>query len=88
VADTVGYDDERLDLAEEVADLRELRDLLDDRDRKVLYLRFVEDMTQTEIAQQIGCSQMQVSRILRKALSRLSEHANRGGAQERVLSVA
>jgi RNA polymerase sigma-B factor len=77
VADTVGYDDERLDLAEQVADLRELRDVLDERDRKVLYLRFVEDMTQTEIAQQIGCSQMQVSRILRKALTRLSEKANR-----------
>jgi RNA polymerase sigma-B factor len=64
-------------MAEQVADLRELRDVLDERDRRVLYLRFVEDMTQTEIAQRIGCSQMQVSRILRKALTRLSEKANR-----------
>jgi RNA polymerase sigma-B factor len=88
VADTVGYDDERLDLAEELADLRELRDLLDGRDRKVLYLRFVEDMTQTEIAERIGCSQMQVSRILRKALSRLSEKANRERPAGRVLSAA
>ena len=77
VADTVGYEDDRLDLAEQVADLRDLRDVLDERDRRVLYLRFVEDMTQTEIAQQIGCSQMQVSRILRKALTRLSDKANR-----------
>jgi len=77
VADTIGYDDDRLGLAEQVADLRDLRDVLDERDRTVLYLRFVEDMTQTEIAQQIGCSQMQVSRILRKALTRLSEKANR-----------
>jgi RNA polymerase sigma-B factor len=80
VADTIGYDDDRLDMAEQVADLRELRDVLDERDRRVLYLRFVEDMTQTEIAQQIGCSQMQVSRILRKALTRLSEKANRESA--------
>jgi RNA polymerase sigma-B factor len=39
----------------------------------VLVLRFVEDMTQTQIAEQIGVSQMQVSRILRRALSRLRE---------------
>jgi RNA polymerase sigma-B factor len=77
VADTVGYDDERLDRAEEVAALRGLRDVLDDRDRTVLHLRFVQDMTQTEIAERIGCSQMQVSRILRRALGRLSERANR-----------
>jgi DNA-directed RNA polymerase specialized sigma subunit len=33
-------------------------------------------MTQTEIAQRVGCSQMQVSRILRRALARLNEKAN------------
>jgi RNA polymerase sigma-B factor len=76
VADTIGFTDERLELAEEVADLRQLGSVLDDRDRTVLYLRFMRDMTQTEIAQEIGCSQMQVSRILRKALARLSETAN------------
>lgn len=75
VADTVGYDDERLGLAEDIAALRDLRDVLDERDRMVLYLRFVEDMTQTEIAQRVGCSQMQVSRILRRALARLNEKA-------------
>ncbi|MCW3007515.1 MAG: Sigma-70, region 4, partial [Solirubrobacterales bacterium] len=42
-----------------------------------LYLRFMRDLTQTEIAQEIGCSQMQVSRILRRALARLNEKANR-----------
>jgi RNA polymerase sigma-B factor len=74
IADTIGYQDQRLDLAEHVADLRELRDVLDERDRRVLYLRFVEDLTQTEIAHHIGCSQMQVSRILRKTLTRLHQH--------------
>jgi len=75
LGDTVGYDDERIELAEEVAALRALRDVLDDRDRRVLYLRFVEDLTQTEIAKRIGVSQMQVSRLIRKALERLSERA-------------
>jgi RNA polymerase sigma-B factor len=75
IADTVGAEDERLTLAEEVADLRDLRHLLDERDRRALYLRFVRDMTQTEIAAELGCSQMQVSRILRRALGRLKERA-------------
>ncbi len=77
VADTIGVEDDRLDLAEAVADLRELRDDLDDRERRVLYLRFWKDMSQTQIAQRIGCSQMQVSRILRKTLGRLHERVER-----------
>ena len=43
------------------------------RERKVLALRFIHDMTQTQIAKEIGVSQMQVSRILRRALSHLRE---------------
>ena len=39
----------------------------------MLALRFAGDMTQTQIAQEIGVSQMQVSRILRRALTRLRE---------------
>jgi RNA polymerase sigma-B factor len=43
------------------------------REREVLALRFIHDMTQTQIADQIGVSQMQVSRILRRAVAHLSE---------------
>jgi RNA polymerase sigma-B factor len=75
LADTVGYDDERISRAEDIAALRSLRDVLDDRDRKVLHLRFVEDLTQTEIAKRIGVSQMQVSRLIRRAIQRLGERA-------------
>ena len=42
----------------------------------MLALRFIEDRTQMEIAQEIGVSQMQVSRILRKAVARLQELAS------------
>ena len=48
---------------------------LSERDRMVLHLRFVEDLTQTQIAEQVGVSQMHVSRILRSALERLREEA-------------
>jgi RNA polymerase sigma-B factor len=75
VGDTIGYDDARFDRAEEFASLRGLGDVLDDRDRAILYLRFVEDRTQTEIAREIGVSQMQVSRLLRRALGRLQARA-------------
>ena len=48
------------------------------RDRIVLHLRFVEDLTQAEIADRVGVSQMHVSRLIRRALERLrtvAEHA-------------
>jgi RNA polymerase sigma-B factor len=50
-------------------------DTLSARDRLVLHLRLVEDMTQTEIAERIGVSQMHVSRLIRRALERLQSAA-------------
>jgi len=44
---------------------------LPENERRILYLRFIEDMTQSEIGKRIGVSQMQVSRILRAATARL-----------------
>ncbi|HZU40395.1 MAG TPA: SigB/SigF/SigG family RNA polymerase sigma factor [Solirubrobacteraceae bacterium] len=43
------------------------------REREILYLRFSEDLTQSEIASRLGVSQMQVSRLLRRSLERLRE---------------
>jgi len=51
---------------------------LSERDRMVLHLRFIEDLTQTQIAEKIGVSQMHVSRILRAALQRLREEVPEG----------
>jgi RNA polymerase sigma-B factor len=50
---------------------------LPDRERAILRLRFVDDLTQAEIAERLGISQMQVSRLLRRALTRLRLVANR-----------
>jgi RNA polymerase sigma-B factor len=71
LGDVLGGPDERLDRADHMAELRGLRVHLREQERTALRLRFVEDLTQTEIARRMGCSQMQVSRILRRALDRL-----------------
>jgi RNA polymerase sigma-B factor len=49
---------------------------ISERDRRILHLRFVEDLTQREIAADVGISQMHVSRVLRATLERLREQAD------------
>ena len=46
---------------------------LDDRERTILHLRFFEGLTQSQIAQQVGISQMHVSRLIRRALEKIRE---------------
>jgi RNA polymerase sigma-B factor len=46
---------------------------LDDRERRILHLRFFEGLTQSQIAQQVGISQMHVSRLIRRALEKIRE---------------
>ena len=48
--------------------------LLSEDDRELLRLYFVEERTQSDVAERLGCSQMQVSRLLRKAVRRLRRH--------------
>jgi RNA polymerase sigma-B factor len=71
----LGNEDPRIELAEERATVISSMKQLPVRDRQVLQLRFACDMTQTQIAERIGVSQMQVSRIIRRALERLREIA-------------
>ena len=71
LGDTLGGDDVEYDRSELVLTLRQARHVLSERDRLVLHMRFVEDMTQSEIAEQVGVSQMHVSRILRATVDRL-----------------
>lgn len=73
VADTLGALDVRLDGVEDRETLRRLLCKLSDRERTVVLLRFFGSMSQTQIAQRVGVSQMQVSRLLAKALNQLRE---------------
>ncbi|MGH2912452.1 MAG: SigB/SigF/SigG family RNA polymerase sigma factor [Solirubrobacteraceae bacterium] len=71
VAETIGSADQGYDRAEERATLEPLMAGITERERTVLRLRFSEDLTQAEIGERIGVSQMQVSRLIRQALARL-----------------
>jgi len=73
LGETVGGEDPTLDLVDHRVTVAPLIRALPERERRVLFLRFARDLTQTEIAAQIGCSQMQVSRLLRRAIARLSQ---------------
>ena len=70
-ADLLGAEDERYDLVERVAAITPALRALSPRERVIVHLRFFEDLTQAEIAQELGLSQMHVSRLLRRSLVRL-----------------
>ncbi|KZS64864.1 RNA polymerase subunit sigma [Mycobacterium kansasii] len=73
IADTLGDIDAGLDRIEDRESLRPLLEALPERERTVLILRFFESMTQTQIAERVGISQMHVSRLLAKSLARLRD---------------
>lgn len=75
LADTVGGVDDAYELVELEATLAPALRELPGREREILRLRFDEDLTQSEIAERVGISQMHVSRLLRRALERLREDA-------------
>jgi RNA polymerase sigma-B factor len=69
--DTVGEDDARYELVELDATVTSVLGHIPPRERLILRMRFVEELTQTEIAERVGISQMQVSRLLRRSLEQL-----------------
>jgi RNA polymerase sigma-B factor len=73
LADAFGEMDQRFEFVEASVSIAAAAKHLSARERRVLELRFVEDLTQTQIAEVIGVSQMQVSRILRRALAQLRD---------------
>jgi RNA polymerase sigma-B factor len=73
LVDVFGEEDARYELVDATATIAVAAQQLSARERRVLALRFIHDMTQTQIAAEIGVSQMQVSRILRRALNQLRE---------------
>jgi RNA polymerase sigma-B factor len=71
LADRIGYEDHDLEGIEYVESLKPLIAELPSRDRQILSLRFVANMTQSEIGDELGISQMHVSRLLSRTLVRL-----------------
>jgi RNA polymerase sigma-B factor len=69
--DSIGTDDDRYELVELDATLAAVLGHIPPRERLILRMRYVDDLTQTEIAEQVGISQMQVSRLLRRSLDQL-----------------
>jgi len=69
--DSVGKEDERYELVELDATVTAVLGHIPPRERLILRMRFVDDLTQTEIAERVGISQMQVSRLLRRSLDQL-----------------
>jgi len=69
--DAMGKEDERYELVELDATVSAVLGRIPQREREILRMRFVEDLTQTEIAARVGISQMQVSRLLRRSLDQL-----------------
>jgi RNA polymerase sigma-B factor len=70
-ADTLESEEQGYELVELGQVLSGTLKALPDRERMILHLRFVEDLTQAEIAERVGVSQMHVSRLLRRALDKL-----------------
>jgi RNA polymerase sigma-B factor len=73
VADTLGSEDESLEGVEYRESLKPMLEQLPPREKKILMLRFFKNMTQSEIANEIGISQMHVSRLLARTLAQLRE---------------
>jgi RNA polymerase sigma-B factor len=73
LADFIGTDDAALELVEDFHALAPMIAELDERDRRIIHWRFVEELTQREIAEHLGISQMHVSRLISRLLARLRE---------------
>ncbi len=71
ILDAIGIDDEGLENVEIRESIKPLLDKLDPREKRILLLRFFKNMTQSQIAEEIGVSQMHVSRLLTRTLAQL-----------------
>ncbi|MDT0406223.1 SigB/SigF/SigG family RNA polymerase sigma factor [Streptomyces edwardsiae] len=73
LADFIGVEEKGLRLVEDFQSLAPLMAELSERDREIIHLRFVEEATQAEIGERLGCSQMHVSRLIKRIITRLRE---------------
>ncbi|WP_345695139.1 RNA polymerase sigma factor SigF [Kitasatospora terrestris] len=73
LAGRAGGTDERFALVEDLVSLQPLVAALAERDRLILSMRFTQEMTQSQIGERLGVSQMQVSRLLSRILTQLRQ---------------
>ncbi|MFJ3582834.1 RNA polymerase sigma factor SigF [Streptomyces sp. NPDC090127] len=73
LSDFIGAEDPAMELVEDFHTLAPLITELPARDRQIIHMRFVEELTQAQIGERLGCSQMHVSRLLSRTLKRLRE---------------
>ncbi|WTX91799.1 RNA polymerase sigma factor SigF [Streptomyces sp. NBC_00637] len=71
LADFLGAEEPALELVEDFHSLAPLIAELDDRERRIIHMRFVEERTQAEIGRELGISQMHVSRLISRMVQRL-----------------
>ncbi|GAA4309058.1 RNA polymerase sigma factor SigF [Streptomyces venetus] len=73
LADFIGVEEDGLRLVEDFHSLAPLMAELSERDRQIIHMRFVEEATQAEIGERLGCSQMHVSRLIKRIITRLRQ---------------
>ena len=71
--ESIGTEEHQYEVSEDRAVLAPGFKALDERERKILQLRFFDGLTQSQIAQQVGISQMHVSRLIRRSLEKIRE---------------
>ncbi|MEW1642708.1 SigB/SigF/SigG family RNA polymerase sigma factor [Streptomyces sp. NPDC091219] len=71
LADVIGEDDPGMELVDDLSSLAPLIAQLDERERQIIHMRYVEECTQAEIGERLGISQMHVSRLISRMLRRL-----------------
>ncbi|MFE3416833.1 RNA polymerase sigma factor SigF [Streptomyces mirabilis] len=73
LADFIGMDDNALELVEDFNALAPMIAQLDDRERRIIHMRFVDELTQAQMGEHLGVSQMHVSRLLNRTLAKLRD---------------
>ena len=71
LADFIGEEDPGMERVEDLQTLAPLMERLDERERRIVDMRFGQEMTQSQIGAELGVSQMQVSRLLSRILAKL-----------------
>ncbi len=77
--ESLGTEEHQYEVSEDRAVLAPGFRALDERERRILHLRFFEGLTQSQIAQQVGISQMHVSRLIRRALEKIRDEIDAEG---------